>query len=56
MLGKADHDVNVELPGGILRIQWDGQLESSVLMSGPATYVFQGEIEVPAEVLPKIPA
>lgn len=55
MLGKADHDVNVELPGGILRIEWDGKPESHVLMSGPATYVFQGEIEVPAEILPKVP-
>lgn len=55
MLGKADHDVNVELPGGILRIEWDGKPESHVLMSGPATYVFQGEIAVPAEILPKMP-
>lgn len=54
MLGKAEHDVDVELPGGILRIQWDGQPQSHVLMSGPATYVFQGEIDVPMEVLPKV--
>lgn len=55
MLGKADQDVNVELPGGILRIQWSGQPDAPVLMSGPATYVFQGEIEIPAGLLPKIP-
>jgi diaminopimelate epimerase len=54
MLGKTEQNVDVELPGGILRIQWNGQLESSVLMSGPATYVFEGEIEVPAEIFPKI--
>lgn len=54
MLGKAEHDVNVELPGGILRIQWDGQPQSHVMMSGPATYVFQGEIEIPAEVFPPV--
>ena len=51
MLGRADHDVQVELPGGPLRIQWDGHPESSVLMSGPAQTVFQGEIQVPLEVL-----
>ena len=51
MLGKSDHDVDVELPGGILRIQWDGNPQSPVLMSGPATYAFQGEIEVPADIL-----
>lgn len=55
MLGMADHDVNVELPGGVLRIEWNGKPESSVFMSGPATYAFRGEIEVPAELLPKVP-
>lgn len=55
MLGKAEHNVDVELPGGILHIQWDGNPQSSVLMSGPATYVFQGEIEVPADIFPKVP-
>lgn len=54
MLDKAEHDVDVELPGGMLRIQWDGQPESHVLMSGPATYAFRGEIEVPVELLPKV--
>lgn len=53
MLGTADHDVNVELPGGILRIEWDGNLTSPVLMSGPAQTVFQGEIPLPEGVLPK---
>jgi diaminopimelate epimerase len=52
MLGKAENDVDVELPGGVLRIQWDGTLQSHVLMSGPATYAFRGEIEVPLEILP----
>ncbi len=47
--GKVVNDVDVELPGGTLHIQWSGQRGASVLMSGPATYVFQGEIQVPAE-------
>ncbi len=56
MLGKADQDVQVALPGGALRIEWDGNPRSSVLMSGPATYAFKGEIELPVELLPKVPA
>jgi len=51
MLGKADHDVNVELPGGNLRIEWDGNPSSHVFMSGPAQTVFQGEISVPTHIL-----
>lgn len=51
MLDKADHDVDVELPGGTLHIHWDGQPASHVLMSGPATYVFTGEIPLPAGLL-----
>ena len=37
---KTSHHVNVALPGGVLLIEWDG--ENSVMMTGPATYVFQG--------------
>jgi diaminopimelate epimerase len=55
-LGKADHDVNVELPGGILNIRWDGNPESSVFMSGPASYAFKGEIELPVSLLSPVPA
>lgn len=55
MLGKTEQDVNVSLPGGMLRIEWDGNPQSSVLMSGPATYAFKGEIELPVELLPKVP-
>jgi diaminopimelate epimerase len=51
MLDKAEPDVQVELPGGNLRIQWDGNPQSHVLMSGPAETVFRGQIEVPAELL-----
>jgi diaminopimelate epimerase len=51
LLGKADHDVAVELPGGTLQIHWDGKPESHVLMSGPATYAFRGEIELPEHFL-----
>ncbi|MGJ8668384.1 MAG: diaminopimelate epimerase [Oceanococcus sp.] len=42
--GRAESLVNVDLPGGQLRISWDeGQ---NVLMEGPAQWVFEGEIEL----------
>ena len=40
-----DQDVNVELPGGQLAISWAGRGES-VLMSGSATFVFDGIIDI----------
>jgi len=38
--------VTVTLPGGDLKIQWDGNENSPVWMSGPAVTVFEGEILV----------
>lgn len=38
--------VTVELRGGRLRIEWDGESAHSLWMTGPATYVFQGIIEL----------
>ena len=43
--GKLDDDVAVELPGGTLQLQWSGE-GSSMWMTGPAEFVFEGEIEV----------
>ena len=43
--GKLDADVSVELPGGVLDIRWDGP-GSPLWMTGPAQFVFEGEIEV----------
>ena len=37
--------VQVDLPGGSLRIQWPGET-ASVMMTGPATRVFEGWIEL----------
>ena len=42
--GYADNDVTVHLIGGDLQIQWSGQEEDSVFMTGPAATVFTGEI------------
>lgn len=43
--GKLDADVDVQLPGGTLQIHWDGGA-TPVWMSGAATFVFEGEIQV----------
>jgi diaminopimelate epimerase len=39
--GKLDAEVAVELPGGTLRIHWDGE-GTPVWMCGPAAFVFEG--------------
>lgn len=44
-LGLLDQEVQVRLPGGTLVINWQG-LGTPVLMSGPATTVFQGRIRI----------
>ncbi len=44
--GLADNEVTVHLLGGDLQISWSGREEDSVFMTGPATTVFSGEIEI----------
>lgn len=44
--GLADHEVTIHLLGGNLEISWNGNEEDSVFMTGPAEYVFSGEIDV----------
>ncbi len=48
-LGWLDARVDVEARGGLLTIEWAGRndLSAPVYMTGPATTVFQGTIEVP---------
>jgi diaminopimelate epimerase len=43
--GLTDNTVNVALPGGNLRIHWSGDA-SPVLMTGPATSVFEGTVSL----------
>ena len=45
-LGLLDQQVKVQTRGGELTVQWAGG-KASVMMTGPATEVFQGEIEIP---------
>ena len=37
----VDNGVDIELPGGTLNVEWDG--EGEVLLSGPAEIVFTGQ-------------
>ncbi|MEI2813404.1 MAG: diaminopimelate epimerase [Burkholderiaceae bacterium] len=44
--GLLDSKVTVQTHGGLLRIDWQGG-DSAVMMTGPATKVFESEIEIP---------
>jgi diaminopimelate epimerase len=46
LLGLLDAEVQVHTRGGLLTIAWQGR-GHPVLMTGPATTVFHGEIELP---------
>jgi diaminopimelate epimerase len=46
-LGLLDARVDVHTQGGLLTIEWAGHDDSPVHMTGPATSVFEGEIEIP---------
>jgi len=43
---KHGNKVTVHLKGGDLLIEWDGNTEHSVFMTGPAKIVFSGEINI----------
>lgn len=45
MLGKLNEQVTVRLPGGDLSIRWSGAGQA-LLMTGPATTVFYGKINI----------
>lgn len=45
-LGLLERRVDVQTHGGVLTIGWEGE-GHPVLMTGPATTVFEGDIEVP---------
>ena len=45
-LGLLDAEVEVQTHGGVLTIAWAG-IDAPVRMTGPATTVFRGEIDIP---------
>ena len=44
--GHTDNEVTVHVLGGDIKCSWDEKPESPVIMEGPATTVFDGEIEI----------
>ncbi|MFK5892038.1 MAG: diaminopimelate epimerase [Pseudomonadota bacterium] len=44
--GVLNHKVRVQLTNGSLFIQWNGDKTQPVWMSGPASFVFEGQIEI----------
>jgi len=48
-LGLLDAEVDVQTHGGVLTIAWAGGNEP-VMMTGPATTVFHGDIEIPNDL------
>ncbi|SCY19092.1 diaminopimelate epimerase [Butyrivibrio hungatei] len=44
--GLTDTEVTVHVLGGDIKCSWDKKPESPVIMEGPATTVFEGEIEI----------
>jgi diaminopimelate epimerase len=43
LLGWLDDNVEVNLPGGVLKVEWDIENNNSIYLSGPTTTVFSGE-------------
>lgn len=50
LLNALDHRVDVHTRGGLLTIEWAGGAEDAVWMTGPATTVFEGQIDIPDEL------
>lgn len=46
-LGLLDARVDVHTRGGVLTIEWAGTAADTVRMTGPATTVFEGQIDIP---------
>ena len=44
--GHTDTSVTIHVLGGDIKCSWDTNPSSSVIMEGPATTVFDGEIEI----------
>lgn len=44
--GVLNHQVRVQLASGDLIIKWDGDATQAVWMSGPASFVFEGQIQI----------
>jgi diaminopimelate epimerase len=45
-LGWLANRVDIDMHGGKLTVEWAGGADDSVFLTGPATTVFEGEIEL----------
>lgn len=45
LLGKCDRKIKAKLPGGYLDLEWPSD-DAEVLMTGPATEVYSGTIDI----------
>ena len=45
--GKTEPVVDIILPGGTLKIEWEQASSGHVFMTGPADYVFEGVVTIP---------
>ena len=43
LLGWLDNQIEVNLPGGILKVAWDIEKDNSIYLSGPTETIFHGE-------------
>jgi diaminopimelate epimerase len=43
LAGKLDNKVEMKLPGGILKVEWDYPKDNDIYLSGPTETVFEGE-------------
>ncbi|MGI9322489.1 MAG: diaminopimelate epimerase [Pseudomonadales bacterium] len=43
--GKLDEEVDVELPGGLLKVSWAGD-GANIMMTGPACRVYEGQVQL----------
>ncbi|MFY9814966.1 MAG: diaminopimelate epimerase [Dehalococcoidales bacterium] len=43
LTGKLDNKVEMKLPGGILKVEWDYRKDNNIYLSGPTETVFSGE-------------
>ena len=49
-LNLLDSKVDVQTRGGVLTVDWSGALDAPVLMTGPATTVFESDIDIPEDL------
>ena len=43
LLGTLDNQIEVNLPGGVLKVEWDIENDNNIYLSGPTETVFSGE-------------